>query len=135
MVETYRYRVQRYWLRGPRAGKVELFVEGLPGFPDGISTGSKGRYWMALYTVRNKAADWLSPRPNAKRLLAKLPRFMWPKPAPYGLVLALDGGGRIIESRHDSRGSNIINVTSVEEHGGSLYLGGLHSPFMARCTL
>ena len=36
VVETGRYRVIRYWLKGPRRGEREIFIDNLPGFPDGI---------------------------------------------------------------------------------------------------
>ena len=34
--ETFRYRITRYWLTGVRAGSSEVFIDNLPGFPDGI---------------------------------------------------------------------------------------------------
>lgn len=37
-VETGMYRVQRYWLSGPKQGQADIFIDNLPGFPDGIST-------------------------------------------------------------------------------------------------
>lgn len=127
--ETYRYQIRRYWLKGPKAGTSDLFVEDLPGFPDNLSRDrATGRFWVALYTVRNPALDVLHPRPFLKNQLAKLPRFLWPKPEPYGLVLAIDEQGRIVESLHDPGGESVRTVTSVEPHGGKLYLGSLHGP-------
>ncbi|MEM6730391.1 MAG: SMP-30/gluconolactonase/LRE family protein, partial [Myxococcota bacterium] len=38
--ETSRYRVQKFWLRGPRTGERQVLIENLPGFPDGISSGT-----------------------------------------------------------------------------------------------
>ncbi|HJT67095.1 MAG TPA: SMP-30/gluconolactonase/LRE family protein [Pyrinomonadaceae bacterium] len=37
-VETGMYRVQRYWLTGPKQGQADVFIDNLPGFPDGISS-------------------------------------------------------------------------------------------------
>lgn len=127
--ETYRYQIRRYWLKGPKAGTSDLFVKDLPGFPDNLARDpATGGFWVALYTVRNPALDFLHPRPWLKNQLAKLPRFLWPKPEPYGLVLALDGQGRIVESLHDPGGESVRTVTSVEPHEGKLYLGSLHGP-------
>ena len=36
--ETWRYRVIRYWLKGDKAGSHDVFIDNLPGFPDGISS-------------------------------------------------------------------------------------------------
>ena len=39
VAETGAYRIQRYWLKGDRAGQTEVFAENLPGFPDNIASG------------------------------------------------------------------------------------------------
>lgn len=31
VVETFAYRIRRYWLKGPQAGKDDIIVEKLPG--------------------------------------------------------------------------------------------------------
>ena len=46
--ETSRYRVTRLWIHGPRSGEHEVFIDNLPGFPDGISTGTDGIFWIAI---------------------------------------------------------------------------------------
>jgi len=135
VVETARYRIERYWLRGAKAGTAELFADNLPGFPDGVSRGTHGRYWVAMFTTRNPAADWLAPRPFAKKMLSRLPKWMWPKPVPYGLVLALDHRGQITEALHDPDGSQVPTITSVEEHQGYLYLGSLEAHHIGRLKL
>lgn len=63
--ETYRYRVTRYWLKGPRKGRHDVFVENLPGFPDGVSANRQGTFWLAMFTVRNTIMDRLHPHPWA----------------------------------------------------------------------
>jgi sugar lactone lactonase YvrE len=98
--ETYRYRIIRYWLKGPKAGTHEVFIENLPGFPDNISSNRKGKFWLALFTVRNDVVDKIHPYPFLKAQLSKLPKALWPKPLPYGLVLALDENRKIIQSLH-----------------------------------
>ena len=124
--ETSRYRILRYWLKGPKAGTHDIFIDNLPGFPDNISSNGKGTFWLALFTIRNKAADMLHPIPFLKAQLTKLPRSLWPKPKPYGLVLALDENGQILRSLHDATGKHLNEITSVTENGGFLYLGTLN---------
>ena len=133
--ETYRYRTRRYWLKGDRAGAADVFLDGLPGFPDNLAASGRGTFWMALFTVRNPAADFLHPRPGVRRLLAKLPRFAWPRPAPYGLVLEVDESGRVLRSLHDPGGLRVRQVTTAREHDGSLYLGTLHEAWIGRLAL
>jgi sugar lactone lactonase YvrE len=127
--ETYRYRIRRYWLAGPRQGTSDVFLDRLPGFPDNLSRDpATGHFWVALYTVRNPALDFLHPRPWLKDQLAKLPRLFWPKPEPYGLVFEVDTGGRVLRSLQDPGGQRVSSVTSVEPWGDSLYLGSLYGP-------
>lgn len=133
--ETYRYRITRYWLKGPRAGTSEVFIENLPGFPDGVSGNRRGTFWLALFTVRNPAADRLHPHPWLKAQLAKLPEALWPEARPYGLVLALDETGRVTASLHDPEGERVREITSAEEAGGFLYLGTLHGQWLGRYRL
>lgn len=134
--ETYRYRITRYWLSGPQAGQHDVFMDNLPGFPDGVSSNRRGTFWVALFTVRNgQADDLLHPRPFLKRQLAKLPRAFWPKPEPYGLVLAVDEEGRVLRSLQDPGGHVVSQTTSAEEADGYLYLGNLTGRGMARLAL
>jgi len=133
--ETYRYRTRRYWLTGPRAGASEVFLDNLPGFPDNLDGNRKGSFWIALFTVRNPIADRLHPHPWAKSLLAKLPRFTWPRPKPYGLVLEVDESGRILRSLHDPGGQRVRHVTTAREHDGYLYLGSLDQDWIGKLAL
>ncbi len=133
--ETYRYRITRYWLEGPRAGTSEVFSDNLPGFPDGVSGNRRGTFWVALYTVRNPLMDRLHPRPWVKRQLAKLPPPLLPQAQAYGLVLAVSEDGRIERSLHDPSGERVPQVTSAEEAGGYLYLGNLDRPWIGRLAL
>ena len=133
--ETSRYRIVRYWLKGSRAGTHEIFIDNLPGFPDNISGNGKGTFWLALFTVRNKAADTLHRFPFLKAQLTKLPKIFWPKPKPYGLVLALDEHGKIIRSLHDDTGEHLKEITSAREYEGFLYLGSLNSDRIGKYKL
>ncbi|MCH9647056.1 MAG: SMP-30/gluconolactonase/LRE family protein [Deltaproteobacteria bacterium] len=133
--ETYRYRIRRYWLKGPKAGSSDIYLDNLPGFPDGISSNRQGRFWVALFTVRNPMMDFLHPHPWAKQLLSKLPKALWPKPKPYGLVLALDEKGNIEYSLQDPTGDRVQLVTSVQQAGDSLFLGNLDGQGITRFEL
>jgi sugar lactone lactonase YvrE len=127
--ETYRSRIRRFWLTGPRRGTSDVLVDQLPGFPDNLSRDpTTGRFWVALYTVRNRALDFLHPHPFLKNQLAKLPHFLWPKPEPYGMVFEMDADGHILRSLQDPGGERVTGVTSVEPWQGHLVLGSLYGP-------
>lgn len=132
--ETSRYRVQRYWLTGPKAGQVELFAEGLPGLPDNIRPASAGGYWVALGARRSKALDFLHPRPLAKRFFAKLipldffQEHFVPK---VGLVVRLDEQAKLVESLWDPHAEVIWSISEAREVGGKLYLGSISADRIA----
>lgn len=130
--ETYRYRITRYWISGPKAGTSDMFLDNLPGIADGISSNRRGTFWVAMFTPRNERADFLHRHPFLKRQIAKLPRAFWPKPERYGLVVALDERGQVLESLHDPTGERVPQVTSAWEHEGWLYLGNLTEPYLSR---
>ncbi len=133
--ETYAHRIKRYWLKGPQAGRAEIFIDNLPGYPDNISINPQGNFWLAMFTVRNDLMDWLHPYPFLKALMAKLPRFTWPKPQPYGMVLALDQQGIITASLQDPTGKHLSTITSANEWQGALYLGSLYNDHIGKYVL
>lgn len=125
--ETYKYRIHRFWLTGRKAGTSDIFIENLPGFPDNISSNGKGKFWLALFTVRNDMLDTLHKYPKIKSLLSKLPASLWSKSKRYGFVAALDERGNITETLQDPSGRNLFDITSAQEYDGYLYLGSLHA--------
>ncbi|MFC4348369.1 SMP-30/gluconolactonase/LRE family protein [Kordiimonas lipolytica] len=130
--ETGRYRVTRYWLKGDKAGTSDIFIDNLPGFPDGISASRKGTFWLAIPSPRNPMMDNLHPKPWAKALVSKLPTFMQPSAIHMGMVIALDEQGNVIRTLQDPMGSNVYMITSAEQVGDMLYLGSLEAPQVVR---
>uniref|UniRef100_A0A7C9FH52 Strictosidine synthase n=1 Tax=Opuntia streptacantha TaxID=393608 RepID=A0A7C9FH52_OPUST len=49
--ESFKFRCLKYWLQGDLKGKVEIFVENLPGAPDNINLAPDGSFWIALLQV------------------------------------------------------------------------------------
>lgn len=133
--ETGRLRITRLWLTEKRSGERDIFAEGLPGYPDGIARGTKGRFWVAIFAPVQKDAQWLAPRPFVKKVVARLPRQLWPAPKRFGYALALNDKGEILETFQDPTGSQVFNITSAEEHKGFLYLGTLEAPHIGRLRL
>lgn len=130
--ETWKYRITRYWLTGERAGTSEPFIENLPGFPDGVSCNGRDTFWVAMASPRNALLDNLAPHPFLRKIVARLPAFLQPKPDHYAFVLGLDTSGRVTHNLQDPSAKRIAYVTSVEEHQGYLYLGSLIDTGAAR---
>jgi len=131
VVETGAYRLLRYWLTGPRQGQSEVFIDTLPGFPDNLSTGRDGRYWLALIAPRNPLLDKLADKPDWRKLIQRLPEFMRPKVKSYGHVLALNGDGQVVLNLQDPAGGYPL-ITAAVEGSAFLYLGSLTAPTLGR---
>ena len=43
-------KVRRYWLKGPKKGTDDIFIDALPGYSDGINKGSDSTYWIAIFS-------------------------------------------------------------------------------------
>lgn len=133
--ETWKYRVLRYWLKGEKAGTSDIFIDNLPGFPDGISSNRQGRFWLALPTPRLPNVDNMHPKPWLKNIVSKLPDSFKPKTISYGFVLGLNEQGEVEVNLQDSDGSVVKEITSVQEHEGYLYLGSLHNDRIGKLAL
>jgi hypothetical protein len=131
--ETGAYRVIRYWIAGPKKGKAEPLIEDLPSFPDNISTGINGRYWIAFVSPRNPLIDSLSGKPFLRKVIQRMPAFLRPKAIAYGHIIAIDGNGKVLENLQDTAGAYSIN-TSVTETSDYLYIGSLVTPFLGRLS-
>jgi len=133
--ETMRYRTKRVYVRGPREGVVETFIDNLPGFPDGISTGANGIYWLAIYAPRNELLDAAGPKPWLRRLIARIPASLQPKPRRHPFVLGLDANGHVVHNLQDADGIAFSKSTSAEQVGNYLYVGSLTEPKWGRLDL
>lgn len=123
--ESGAYTLTRLWLTGPTAGAFEPFGDGLPGFPDNLSTGSDGLIWVALAAPRHALLDRVSSLPGVLRKINwALPEKLQAGPARTTWVIALDSRGHVVHDLHDP-GRSYHLVTGVREHNGILYLGSL----------
>ena len=130
--ETSEYRVRKVWVKGSKQGRSKILLDGLPGFPDGISSNGKGVYWIALPSRRQAIIDNLSDNPLLRKMILRLPEAIQPAPERYGFVLGIDGDGNIVHNLQDPSPESFSPITSVEEHGGMLYLGSLTYSGFAR---
>ena len=88
--ETFMYRIQKYWLKGDKAGTSEIFIENLPGFPDNVSSNEEGIFWVALFNPRNDFIEMSSNKPFLRKMVLRLPESLQPQPINHSYVLGLD---------------------------------------------
>lgn len=125
--ESWACRVHRYWFDGPKAGQVECVIKDMPGYPDNINRASDGSYWMAWLGMRTPSFDLALRHPAMrKRMTRRLPQDEWLFPnINTGGVVKFDESGRIREALGDLSGAAHPMVTSMREHKGHLYIGGI----------
>jgi sugar lactone lactonase YvrE len=135
VAETGAYRVRKYWLVGERAGDDEIIIDNLPGFPDNISLGTDGRFWIAMPSERNALLDSLFDKPGfLRKLVWALPDSLQPDASRITFVIAIDGSGTVIANLQGD-GQRFHYVTGVREHDQELYLGSLMESAIARVSL
>ncbi len=134
VVETGRYRVHKHWLTGPDKGATEILIDQLPGFPDGVSSNGRGTYWIAIPSPRNPLLDQLANMPRIRKVVARLPEAFHPKPIRHAMALGVNAQGHVLHNLQQPDGRPLTMITSVEEVGGSLYLGSLQGPAFAILT-
>ena len=137
VVESFRYRITRFWIEGPRAGEREVFADNLVGIPDNLHLAPDGTYWVAANNIRPAIIDRMHPRPFVKEQFAKLGQDRLraiSADSRYGLVLQLDEQGEVVRSLHDPDG-RLYNLSAAVEHEGDLYLGTLFGDSIGRYPL
>ena len=135
--ETFGCSIKRYWFAGPRKGDVEIVMDNLPGYPDNINLASDGNYWLALVGMRSPSLDLAWKMPGFRRRMAKrVPVDEWLFPnINTGCVVKFNEQGKILESFWDLKGLNHPMITSMREHRGYLYLGGIANNRIGRFKL
>ena len=139
VAETGARTVVRHWLGGPAAGTRDLLCSELPGYPDNIARGSDGLIWISIASPTDPLVERLRTSPLlVRRLVTKIPEALQPKPRQTVRALAYDDHGRLVHDvdvRPAEHGASYHMVTGVREHEGSLWLGSLHEPAVARVDL
>lgn len=132
VAETSAYRLVRWSVAD---GASSVFVDNLPGFPDNVSLGSDGLFWVALASPRDAMLDRLLPKPPAlRKAVWALPARFQPHEARTIWVQAYDLSGRLV---HDLQapGERFGVVTGVREVGGVVALGSLTADCVAYFSL
>ena len=133
LLESGTYQLSRIELVGAASGRRRMLTA-LPGFPDNLSPVGDDTYWVAVPSLRLPVFDRMLPVPLARRVVARAPSRLQPAAVRYGLVVQVDGSGRILRSLHGPAG-RYAEITGVRQHNGWLYLGSLVESSVARVRL
>ncbi|MCE9599773.1 MAG: SMP-30/gluconolaconase/LRE-like region [Spirochaetia bacterium] len=121
ITETTKFKLDRLFVGGRRAGTHEVVWEHLPGMPDGLDRDSQGRIWIGFVKKRTPILTWAHAHPWIKNLFLNLPSFLLPVPKQTGiLALSRDGSTPLYYSMHD--GSRVQDIAVVVPHNGRIYL-------------
>jgi ribose transport system permease protein len=135
--ETWGCRVSRFYFDGPKAGTVEPVLPNLPGYPDNINRASDGTYWLALVGMRTPSLDLALKMPGFRRRMARRvapDEWLYPN-INTGCVIRFDERGSVLDVLWDLGGQNHPMITSMREHKGHLYIGGLLNNRIGRLPL
>lgn len=135
--ESWACRINRFYISGPKAGQVERVLDRLPGYPDNINRASDGTYWAAIMGMRSPALDVALRMPGfRKRMARRIAPDQWLYPnLNIGCVIRFNDRGEVLESLWDQGAANHPMITSMREHKGYLYLGGITNNRIGRIKL
>ena len=113
---------------------MECVIPDMPGYPDNIRRASDGNFWVAMLGMRTPALDVAMKMPGFRRRMAQRVAFEeWIYPnINTGGVVKFDIDGKILESLWDASGEKHPMITSMREHKGYLYLGGVYNNRIGR---
>jgi sugar lactone lactonase YvrE len=135
VAETGAYRLRRLWLSGAKQGQSEIFIDNLPGFPDGILSNGRDTFWLAIVNRRDATLDKLLPYPFLRKVVWRLPQVLQPDLTRYAFVLGLDQNGRVIRNLQDPSPQCFAQIANVVEHKGKLYFGSIGEKAIGRMAL
>lgn len=115
----------------------KYFARGLPGYPDNINRASDGGYWIALAGMRSPVIDLAMDDPGFRLRMAKrVPPTNWLfGNLNIGGVLKSSAAGQIVDAYWDKSDGPLYMITSMREHHGSLFLGGVTNNKIGRIDL
>lgn len=129
--ETGRYRIWKIALPADQLDLAQpsplakVLIDNLPGYPDNLTRGLDGKFWMGLAGPRNDL-DAMAGRPYLRKVILRLPRLLWPVPKPYGHVIAFSEEGKVLADLQDPSGNSPL-TTGVTETPDRLYIHSVDS--------
>lgn len=149
MCETFSARLVKVALAAASAGQIRPFAPGLPGYCDGVegiqdtpasaAAGTVGTYYVAINSKQAAlGAAAIAASPQLRWALARAPQQGVEVIAPpYGLVVRVDGQGRVVESLQDPSGQVVARASSatLSPDGRKLFMGSVTAPGLPFVTV
>lgn len=131
--ETIMRRCWKYHLKGQRKGRVDPFIELLPGMPDNIRYDGEGLYWIALASEATPAWNLALRYPFIRKITAIMERHIGrPNMEKNGGVFAVDLEGKPVYHYYDHALKLISTGLKIGNH---LYCGSIIYPYIIRLNL
>ncbi len=134
IAETNAQQLRRLWLSGASAGQSDIFAN-IAGFPDNMSVSPDGLVWVAIASPDTPVRAKLHAAPLlVRRIVARLPDSLRPKPERIGWLMAYDAAGNVV---HDFRWTDgtYAMFTGVVQRNGIVYIGTLTGKAMLRFSV
>uniref|UniRef100_A0A383VRX2 SMP-30/Gluconolactonase/LRE-like region domain-containing protein n=1 Tax=Tetradesmus obliquus TaxID=3088 RepID=A0A383VRX2_TETOB len=138
--ETDRLRLVKFWLKGAKAGQMEVMIDHMPGTPDGMARAPDGNFWFPLLAKIppvTKIFHW----PIIRMLLPVVPEMWRPQVHEWGAVVKVSPEGDVLEFLEDPQRASFdewpssYRISSAHEHAGRLWLGALVANFVSYVDL
>ncbi|KAK9227886.1 hypothetical protein WN944_020830 [Citrus x changshan-huyou] len=123
--ETSMRRCRKFYIKGKNAGRVEKFIETLPGLPDNIRYDGEGHYLIALATEFSTYWDLAYRYPFIRKVSGMVVRYLGMPPMGKSSsgVFIVDLDGKPIAHYYDPEMSLISSAIKIGDH---LYCGSVH---------
>ncbi|XP_030452973.2 protein STRICTOSIDINE SYNTHASE-LIKE 10 [Syzygium oleosum] len=135
VAETATCRILRLWLKGPNAGKFDVFAE-LPGYPDNVRRNSRGEFWVGLHAKKGPIGRFLLSNPLIGNFALRLPisfqqlHSLFVGGKADAIAVKLGKEGEILEVVEDTEGKSLQFISEVEERDNKLWIGSVMRPYI-----
>ncbi|KAK2408721.1 Calcium-dependent phosphotriesterase superfamily protein [Trifolium repens] len=128
--ETIMSRCRKYYLQGPKKGRIGEFSPDLPGMPDNIHYVGQGQYYIGMATCITPQWRLLLKYPFLRKIAAMVTKYYRrPNLEKNGGVLVVDLAGKLRDHYYDPQLSLISSGIKVDNY---IYCGSMSYPFLLR---
>nr|KYP35928.1 Adipocyte plasma membrane-associated protein [Cajanus cajan] len=131
--ETIKKRCRKYYIKGPKKGRIGEFCRDLPGMPDNIHYVGQGQYYIAMATSLTPQWDLLRRYPFIRKVAAMVTKHVGRLHVEdNGGVLVVNLEGKPTAHYYDTELSLISSGIKIENY---IYCGSLMYPYLIRLDL